>query len=236
MNALIATLVMTHLTIICVTVYLHRGQAHKGLTFNPVLEHLMRFYLWLTTGMITKEWVSTHRKHHRYTEQEGDPHSPHIFGIWTVFFKGAFLYHIATKDRAMVKAYGAGTPDDWIERNLYSAHSRLGIVIMLIIDLYFFQLWGWLVWGVQMIWIPLTAAGIINGFGHWFGYRNTETKDFSTNLTPMGIWIGGEELHSNHHAEPANPKLSRMWWEFDIGWMYIQLFRRLGLVKLRRDI
>jgi stearoyl-CoA desaturase (delta-9 desaturase) len=232
MLTIIATLVMTHITIICVTVYLHRGQAHRGLTFNPILEHAMRFWLFLTTGMITKEWVSIHRYHHRYTDINGDPHSPWVFGIWTVFFKGAFLYHKASKDRAMVQAYGVGTPNDYLERNLYSKYSRLGILIMLIIDLYFFHLWGWLVWGVQMIWIPLTAAGIINGFGHWFGYRNTDTKDKSTNICPIGIIIGGECLHNNHHAEPANPRLSRRWFECDIGWFYIKLFEKLGLVSI----
>lgn len=224
---------MTHITIACVTIYLHRGQAHKGLTFNPVLEHLMRFWLWLTTGMVTKQWVAIHRKHHRFDDAEGDPHSPHIFGIKTVFFKGALLYNRASKDTAMVKSYGAGTPDDWIERNLYTPHSRLGIMIMLVINLLLFGLWGWLIWGIQMIWIPLWAAGVVNGLGHWFGYRNTETRDFSQNLTPFGIWIGGEELHNNHHADPANPKLSRRWFEFDLGWAYIQLLRSIGLVKLR---
>ena len=236
MNALIATLVMTHITIICVTVYLHRGQAHRGITFNPVLEHFMRFWLWLTTGMVTKQWVAIHRKHHRFTEHEGDPHSPHVYGIRTVFFKGAWLYNQASKDRGMIQAYGTGTPNDWLEQNLYTPHSRLGVVLMLLIDLYFFHLWGWLVWGVQMIWIPLWAAGVVNGFGHWFGYRNTDTKDCSRNIVPWGIVIGGEELHNNHHAEPANPRLSRRWFEFDLGWLYIQVFRRSGLVTLRSEI
>ena len=234
MFPIIATLVMTHITIVCVTVYLHRGQAHRGLTFNPVLEHFMRFWLWLTTGMVTKQWVAIHRKHHRFDDAQGDPHSPHIFGIWTVFLKGAWLYNQASKDTQMVRAYGAGTPDDWIEDNIYARHSRLGVTLMLIIDVILFQGWGFLVWGIQMIWVPLHAAGIINGLGHWWGYRNVETKDFSTNLLPWGIWIGGEELHSNHHADPANPKLSRRWFEFDLGWVYIQLFRSLGLAKLRQ--
>lgn len=235
MNALIATLVMTHITIICVTVYLHRGQAHRGITFNPILEHFMRFWLWLTTGMVTKQWVAIHRKHHRFTEQDGDPHSPHVEGINTVMWKGALLYNKASKDRAMVQSYGVGTPDDWLERNLYSKHSRLGIAIMLLIDLYFFHLWGWLVWGVQMIWIPFWAAGVVNGYGHWFGYRNTDTKDKSTNLVPWGIVIGGEELHNNHHANPADPKLSRKWFEFDLGWLYIQIFKNLKLISIRNE-
>jgi stearoyl-CoA desaturase (delta-9 desaturase) len=233
MLILLYTLIVTHITIVCVTVFLHRGQAHKGLEFNPVLEHFMRFWLWLTTGMITKQWVAIHRKHHRYDDADGDPHSPHIFGIWTVFFKGAFLYHKASKDTQMIRQYGVGTPDDWIERNLYTPHSRLGICLMLIINLVLFGLWGWLIWAIQMIWIPLWAAGVINGFGHWVGYRNKDTKDFSTNLSPWGIVVGGEELHNNHHADPANPKLSRKWFEFDLGWAYIQLFRGLGLAKLR---
>lgn len=233
MQTILWTLIMTHITIVCVTIYLHRGQAHRGLIFNPILEHLIRFWLWLTTGMVTKQWVAIHRKHHRFTEEQEDPHSPHIYGINTVLWKGAFLYHRASKDRAMIQSYGVGTPNDWIERNLYSAHSRLGIVIMLLIDLYFFHLWGWLVWGIQMIWIPFWAAGVVNGLGHWWGYRNTATKDKSTNLSPWGIIIGGEELHNNHHAEPANPKLSRKWWEFDIGWLYIKLFEKLRLIEIR---
>lgn len=236
MLILLYTLVVTHITIACVTIYLHRGQAHRGLTFNPILEHAMRLWLWLSTGMVTKEWVAIHRKHHRFTEQEGDPHSPHVYGIHKVMWQGALLYHEASKDRAMVMSYGVGTPDDWAERNIYSKHSRLGIGIMLGLDLYFFGLVGLLVWGVQMIWVPLHAAGIINGLGHWWGYRNTETKDKSTNLLPLGIWIGGEELHNNHHADPANPKLSRKWYEFDIGWLYIQILRKLHLVTLRTEI
>ena len=233
MNAIIATLVMTHLTIICVTVYLHRGQAHRGLTFNPILEHAMRLWLWLSTGMVTKQWVAIHRKHHRFDDAEGDPHSPHVFGIWIVFFKGASLYHAAGKDEQMIRQYGVGTPEDWIETNLYTPHSRLGVILMLIINVILFQGWGFLVWAIQMIWIPLWAAGVINGLGHWWGYRNKDTQDFSTNLSPWGIIIGGEELHNNHHAEPGNPKLSRKWFEFDLGWTYIQLFRGLGLVKIR---
>jgi stearoyl-CoA desaturase (delta-9 desaturase) len=233
MNAIIYTLVMTHITIVCVTLYLHRGQTHRAVTFNPIVNHFMRFWLWLTTGMVTKQWVSTHRKHHRFTEQQDDPHSPHIYGIKTVFFKGALLYNQASKDAEMVETYGRGTPDDWIERNIYTPHSRLGILLMLVIDLVLFGPWGLLIWGVQMLWIPLTAAGIINGLGHWWGYRNTNTKDESTNIFPIGIIIGGEECHNNHHAEPANPKLSRRWWEFDEGWAIIKLLSYVGLAKIR---
>lgn len=235
MEIIIATLVMTQITIACVTLYLHRGQAHRGLTFNPVLEHFMRFWLWLTTGMVTKEWVAIHRKHHQASDTPKDPHSPQIYGIWRVLFGGAFLYHKASKDRAMVKQLGVGTPDDWIERNLYTPYSRLGICIMLIIDLALFGLWGWLVWGIQMIWIPFWAAGVINGLAHWVGYRNYNTKDTSRNLLPWGIWIGGEELHNNHHGDGASPKFKRRWFEFDIGWFYIQVFKSLNLVKLREQ-
>ena len=224
---------MTHITIICVTLFLHRGQAHKGIVFRPILEHFMRAWLWLTTGMVTKQWVAIHRKHHVFSDKDSDPHSPHIYGIWRVLFKGAGLYHSASKDADMIKQYGVGTPDDWIERNLYSAHSRSGILLMLVIDCLLFGPWGLVVWGIQMIWIPFWAAGVINGVGHWFGYKNGETRDQSTNIVPWGILIGGEELHNNHHLEAGNPKLSRRWFEFDIGWMWLSLFRLVGLAKLR---
>jgi stearoyl-CoA desaturase (delta-9 desaturase) len=192
----------------------------------------MRLWLWLTTGQITKQWVAIHRKHHRFSDQEGDPHSPHVFGIWRVLVKGAVLYHTASKDSAMVEQYGKGTPDDWIERNLYTPHSRLGILLMLVIDLLLFGPWGLIVWGIQMIWVPFHAAGIINGLAHWWGYRNTDTKDRSKNIIPWGIWIGGEELHNNHHEEPANVKLSRRWFEIDIGYFYLRVFSILGLAKI----
>ena len=232
MNIILYTLLVTHITIICVTVFLHRGQAHKGLIFNPVLSHFMRFWLWLTTGMVTKQWVAIHRKHHRFSDQEGDPHSPHVYGIWRVLCKGAGLYHSASKDSKMIQQYGVGTPDDWIERTLYTPHSRLGIALMLVIDLVLFGPWGLLVWGIQMIWIPFWAAGVINGIGHWTGYINSSTRDHSRNISPIGIIVGGEELHNNHHLEPANPKLSRNWWEFDIGWMWIKIFAFLRLLKI----
>ena len=234
MTELIYTLVMTHITIVCVTLYLHRGQAHRGIEFHPWLEHFMRFWLWLTTGMITKQWVAIHRKHHKDTDIEGDPHSPAIFGLKAVLFKGALLYHQASKNFAMVEAYGVGTPDDWIERKLYTPHSRLGILLMLVIDLVLFGPWGLVVWGVQMIWIPFWAAGVINGLGHAFGYRNHDTADLSTNIVPWGIIIGGEELHNNHHKNPASAKLSDQSWEFDIGWMWLTLFRNLKLARLTR--
>jgi stearoyl-CoA desaturase (delta-9 desaturase) len=233
MTELFYTLIVTHITIICVTIFLHRGQAHRGIEFHPVLSHAMRFWLWMTTAMSTKEWVAVHRKHHRYDDQEGDPHSPHVFGFLTVLFKGAYLYHQAAKDRTMVNTYGAGTPDDWMEKNIYTAFPLAGVIIMLIIDYYLFGMWGLLIWGIQMIWIPFWAAGVINGVGHWIGYRNGETKDHSRNISPWGIIIGGECLHNNHHMDPANPKLSRRWFEFDIGWMWIQIFKYCKLLTVK---
>jgi len=236
MNIILYTLLVTHITIVCVTLFLHRGQAHRGITFNPILQHFMRFWLWLTTGMVTRQWVAIHRKHHRFSDQEGDPHSPHVFGIWTLLTQGALLYSKASKDSAMIATYGQGTPVDWVERNIYSKYNFLGIVLMLIIDCLLFGPWGLLVWGVQMIWIPFWAAGVINGIGHWWGYRNGETKDQSRNISPWGIIIGGEELHNNHHLSPASPKLSQRWFEFDIGWMWLKLFEFLRLAKIvRRD-
>jgi stearoyl-CoA desaturase (delta-9 desaturase) len=233
MIIILMTLLFTHLTIISVTLYLHRSQAHRGVEFHPALSHSMRFWLWLTTGMTTKQWVSIHRKHHRFSDVEGDPHTPHVYGIWNVLLKGAGLYHSAGKDTAMVQQYGVGTPNDWIERVIYTPHSRLGILLMLAIDLLLFGPWGFLVWGVQMIWIPFWAAGVINGLAHWWGYRNGETKDQSRNISPIGIIVGGEELHNNHHLSPASPKFSQKPWEFDIGWMYIKGLEFLGLAKLK---
>ena len=233
MTLFLITLLMTHLTIVSVTLYLHRSQAHKGVEFHPVLAHAMRFWLWLTTGMTTKQWVAIHRKHHRFSDVEGDPHTPHVYGIWNVLFKGAGLYHSASKDNLMVQQYGVGTPDDWIERVIYTPHSRLGLLLMLAIDLALFGAWGFLVWGIQMIWIPFWAAGVINGLAHWWGYRNGKTKDHSRNISPIGIIIGGEELHNNHHLAPASPKFSLKSWEFDIGWVYIKGLEFLGLAKLK---
>jgi stearoyl-CoA desaturase (delta-9 desaturase) len=193
----------------------------------------MRFWLWLTTGMNTKQWVAIHRKHHQVTDVEGDPHSPHVFGIKTVMTTGWYLYNKASKDANFVMQYGKGTPKDWIERKLYTPYTRLGIVLMLAIDLLLFGWWGFLVWGVQMVWIPFWAAGMINGMGHWWGYRNGETKDHSRNISPIGVIVGGEELHNNHHADISNPKFSLKPWEFDIGWMYIKGLEFLGLAKLK---
>ena len=234
MFIILATLLMTHITIVCVTLYLHRGQAHKGILFHPLLSHFMRFWLWLTTGMKTKEWVAIHRKHHKDTDLPGDPHSPIVYGIKQVVFKGALLYNQASKDKIMVNAYGVGTPDDWIERNLYTPYHRLGILLMLVIDLVLFGPWGLLVWGVQMLWIPFWAAGVINGVGHWWGYRNHNTRDNSRNIVPWGIIVGGEELHNNHHRNPASPKLSSRIWEIDIGYLYLNIFRFLRLAQLTK--
>ena len=229
----IYTLVMVQITIACVTLYLHRSQTHRAVQFHPAVNHFMRFWLWLTTGMVTKQWVAIHRKHHQAADTEQDPHSPKIYGIRRVLFGGAFLYNTASKNKLMVEQLGQGTPDDWIEENLYTPHSRLGILLMLIIDLVLFGPVGLLVWGIQMIWIPFFAAGVINGLGHWWGYRNTDTKDTSRNLLPWAFWIGGEELHNNHHADGASAKFSQKWWEFDIGWQYIKILRFFKLAKVR---
>ena len=229
----IYTLVMVQITIACVTLYLHRSQTHRAVQFHPAVNHFMRFWLWLTTGMVTKQWVAIHRKHHQAADTEQDPHSPKIYGIRHVLFGGAFLYNTASKNKLMVEQLGQGTPDDWIEENLYTPHSRLGILLMLIIDLVLFGPVGLLVWGIQMIWIPFFAAGVINGLGHWWGYRNTDTKDTSRNLLPWAFWIGGEELHNNHHADGASAKFSQKWWEFDIGWQYIKILRFFKLAKVR---
>lgn len=233
MIELLYVLVMTHITIACVTLYLHRSQAHLSVEFHPAITHAMRFWLWLTTGMVTKQWVAIHRKHHVYSDAEGDPHSPHVYGIWRVFTRGAGLYHSASKDAAMVESYGHRTPNDWIENNVYSKHSRLGIMIMLLINLWLFGGIGFILWGIQMIWIPFWAAGVINGLAHWWGYRNGETKDRSRNLVPIGIVVGGEELHNNHHLDPASAKLSLRPWEFDIGWFYIRTLDLIGLAKIK---
>jgi len=233
MLEIIYTLVVTHITIICVTLFLHRSQAHRAIIFHPILSHFMRFWLWLTTGMVTKQWVAIHRKHHRFSDIEGDPHTPHVYGILHVLFKGAFLYHAASKDKDMVNTYGVGTPADWMELHLYQPHSRLGIGLLLLLSVFLFGWWGLLIWGIQMIWIPFWAAGVINGIGHWWGYKNGETKDYSRNISPWGIVIGGEELHNNHHLDPASARLSKNWYEFDIGWMWFKIFETIKLARLK---
>lgn len=235
MNTILYTLVVTHITIACVTMFLHCSQAHRSVSFHPVIAHAMRFWLWLTTGMVTRQWVAIHRKHHQYSDHEGDPHTPHVYGIGRVLFGGAMLYHAASKDVDMIQAYGVGTPDDWVEKNVYSTHSRLGITLMLLINIMLFGfIAGFVVWGIQMLWIPFWAAGVINGVAHWWGYRNGETRDQSRNISPWGIIIGGEELHNNHHLSPASPRLSKHWYEFDIGWMYIRILEFLQLAVIKK--
>lgn len=228
------TLVMTHVTIVGVTLYLHRSQAHRGVDLHPAVAHFFRFWLWLTTGMVTKEWVSIHRKHHARCEREGDPHSPMIYGIGRVLFSGAELYRDESKNAETLKKFGYGTPDDWIERRLYSKHSVLGIMIMLVIDLMLFGAIGLTVWAIQMAWIPFWAAGVVNGIGHYWGYRNFASPDTSTNVFPIGILIGGEELHNNHHAYGTSAKFSSRWFEFDIGWGYLRILKALGLADIRK--
>ena len=233
MIAIIATLVMTHITILCVTLYLHRSQAHRAVQYHPAVSHFMRFWLWVTTGMNTREWVAVHRRHHQKSDQEGDPHSPKIYGIWRVLFGGAFLYVKAKKNKQLVHELGHGTPDDWVERRVYTPYPLMGILLMAIIDLVLFGPIGIIVWGVQMIWIPFWAAGVINGVAHWWGYRNSPADDTSRNIIPWAIWIGGEELHANHHDDGASAKFSQRWWEFDIGWFWISVLEKLGLATVR---
>jgi len=233
MIELIYTLVMVQITIACVTLYLHRSQTHKAVAFHPAVNHFMRFWLWLTTGMVTKQWVAIHRKHHQASDTEADPHSPKVYGIWRVLFGGALLYHEASKDKDMVNTLGVGTPNDWLELHLYTPHSRLGISLLFLFNIALFGWIGAIIWAVQMLWIPFWAAGVINGAAHWWGYRNTDTKDTSRNLWPWAFWIGGEELHNNHHADGANAKFSQRWFEFDIGWIYIRILSFLKLAKVR---
>ncbi len=233
-QVLIAALVMTHITIASVTIYLHRHSAHRALDLHPIASHIFRYWLWLTTGQVTKEWTAVHRKHHAKCEREGDPHSPVVFGIKKVFWQGAELYRVETKNQETLDRYGHNTPDDWMERNVYTGHSVLGVALMLIIDVALFGALGLSVWALQMAWIPITAAGIINGIGHWWGYRNFEATDASTNISPWGIIIGGEELHNNHHTYPTSAKLSVKPYEFDIGWLYISILQGRGLAKVKK--
>jgi stearoyl-CoA desaturase (delta-9 desaturase) len=229
-----ATLILTQITIAAVTIYLHRNQTHRALTLHPSISHIFRLWLWLTTGMITGEWVAIHRKHHATTDVEGDPHSPKVLGLKKVFWQGAELYREARKDREMIAKYSHGTPDDWIERNVYKRHSSRGIFIMLAINLLLFGIPGISIWAIQMMWIPLWAAGVVNGVGHAWGYRNFECPDAATNVIPWGFWIGGEELHNNHHTFASSAKFSVKWWEFDLGWTYICCLSWLGLAKVKK--
>ncbi len=230
----LATLLLTHITIASVTIFLHRHQAHRALDLHPLISHFFRFWLWLTTGMVTKEWAAIHRKHHAKCETIDDPHSPQVLGLNRVLWGGVFLYAKESENAETMERYGHGTPDDWIEKRLYSRFPWLGITLMLFLDVLLFGLPGVLVWGVQMIWIPFWAAGVINGVGHYFGYRNFKAEDASTNIFPLGILIGGEELHNNHHAHASSAKLSSRWYEFDIGWMYIRMLELMGLARVKK--
>ena len=230
----LVTLALTHVTIAAVTIFLHRNQAHRALALHPAVSHFFRFWLWLTTGMVTKEWVSIHRKHHARVDVAQDPHSPQVHGIRKVLLEGAELYRKESSNPATMAQYGHHTPDDWLERNLYAKHSVLGLSLMLTIDLALFGPIGLTMWAVQMLWIPFFAAGVINGIGHYWGYRNFAPYDASTNILPWGLLIGGEELHNNHHAYIGSARFSSRWWEFDIGWMYIRILELLHLAKVRR--
>ena len=231
---IVVALGLTHITIISVTLYLHRCQAHCALDLHPIVAHFFRFWLWTTTGMVTKEWVAIHRKHHAKTETEEDPHSPHTKGINKVFWQGAELYREEAKNVETIANYSHGTPNDWLERNIYSRNSFSGLSLSFVLNIILFGPIGLTIWAVQMIWIPVTAAGVINGIGHYWGYRNFETEDGSTNITSLGFIIGGEELHNNHHAYPSSAKFSSKWWEIDLGWFYIKLLSVFGLAKVRR--
>ena len=230
----LSALVLCQITIAGVTLYLHRNQTHRALELHPLVSHFFRLWLWMTTGMVTADWVAIHRKHHATTDVEGDPHSPKVLGLKKVFWQGAELYRHAAKDKAMVEKYSHGTPNDWIEKNLYSKYSALGIVIMLFINVLLFGVPGISIWAVQMMWIPVHAAGVINGVGHHFGYRNYECQDAATNIIPWGFWIGGEELHNNHHTYASSAKFSLKWWEFDLGWMYIRILSFFRLAKVKK--
>jgi stearoyl-CoA desaturase (delta-9 desaturase) len=231
---ILVTLVLTHITMISVTVFLHRHQAHRALDLHPIASHFFRFWLWLTTGQVTKEWASIHRKHHAKCEQPEDPHSPHVYGIKTVLLQGYELYRKEAANTETMARYGHGTPNDWLERNLYTRFSTLGVALMLTIDLALFGVAGLAVWAVQMMWTPVMAAGIINGAAHYWGYRNFEAPDASTNISPWGILIAGEELHNNHHTYPTSAKLSVKPYEFDIGWAYISVMQFMGLAKVKK--
>lgn len=230
MQLILVALGMTHVTIVSVTLYLHRHSAHNSLDLHPALKHFFRFWLWLTTAQNTKEWTAIHRKHHAKCETEEDPHSPVVLGVKKVLLEGAELY-AASATPETLERYGQRTPEDWVERNVYSRYKLLGIMLMAVLDLLLFGVNGIWIWALQMMWIPVWAAGVVNGIGHWFGYRNFECADNARNISPLGILIGGEELHNNHHTYPNSSKLSRRWFEVDIGWGYIRLFQLFGLAK-----
>ncbi len=227
-------IVVTQLTIMTVTLYLHRSQTHRGVDFHPVLAHLFRLWSWLSTAMVTRQWVAIHRKHHARCETEDDPHSPMIHGIDKVLWEGVDLYRVAARDMDEIEKYGRGTPDDWIERNVYARAPSMGPTLLLFINFALFGAVGVAIWALQMVWIPFWAAGVVNGLGHWWGYRNFESADTSTNLSPWGLVIGGEELHNNHHAFPSSAKFSLRRFEFDIGWAVIRVLQAFGLAKVLR--
>src|SRR5437762_4419478 len=230
----VVALTLTHVTIAGVTIYLHRHSAHRALDLHPVISHFFRFWLWLTTGMVTKEWTAIHRKHHAKVETAEDPHSPQTRGLREVLRRGAELYRAESKNADTMERYGKGTPDDWIERNVYSRYSWEGVGLMLAVNLMLFGAAGLTIWAVQMMWIPVFAAGVISGIGHFWGYRNFATAATSSNIVPWGILIGGEELHNNHHAYGTSAKLSSRWYEFDLGWTYIRILETLGLAQVRK--
>ncbi|HUQ74026.1 MAG TPA: fatty acid desaturase [Burkholderiales bacterium] len=231
----LVALALTHVTIAAVTIYLHRCQAHRALELHPVVSHFFRLWLWLTTGMITKEWAAIHRKHHAKCETAEDPHSPQVHGINKVLWAGVLLYVKESYNKDTVERYGHGTPDDWMERKVYSRFATTGVTLLLAIDFVAFGIVpGFLIWATQVAWIPFWAAGVINGVGHFFGYRTYDAADASTNIVPWGILIGGEELHNNHHAFASSAKLSSKWYEFDIGWMYICILSALGLATVKK--
>jgi stearoyl-CoA desaturase (delta-9 desaturase) len=230
----VVVLAATHVTIAAVTIFLHRHQAHRALDLHPIASHFFRFWLWFTTGMVTKEWAAIHRKHHAKCETVDDPHSPQTFGIRKVLLEGTELYRAESRNRETMERYGHGTPDDWIERHLYTKHSAMGVTLLLLLNLVLFGPIGATMWAVQMLWIPFLAAGVINGLGHYWGYRNFQSADASTNIIPWGILIGGEELHNNHHAYATSAKLSNKWYEFDIGWLYIRVLAALGLASVKK--
>ncbi|MBI3917326.1 MAG: fatty acid desaturase [Betaproteobacteria bacterium] len=230
----IYTLIATHITIAAVTIYLHRHQAHRALDLHWLPSHFFRFWLWITTGMVTKEWTAIHRKHHAKCETAEDPHSPQVLGINKVLWEGTELYRRESVNRETLERYGHGTPDDWLERNVYTRHSVLGVSILVVLNFVLFGFIGLTIWAVQMVWIPFFAAGVINGIGHYWGYRTFQPEDASTNIVPWGILIGGEELHNNHHAYASSARLSNRWYEFDIGWLYIRMLAILGLAYVKK--
>ncbi len=231
---IVTTLIFTQITILSVTIFLHRCMAHRALELHPVVSHFFRFWLWLTTGQVTKDWTAIHRKHHAKVETAEDPHSPQVRGLFTVLFQGVELYRKERRNKETLERYGEGTPDDWMERHVYSVHSAWGVYLMLIINLLLFGSIGLTTWAVQMAWIPFWAAGVVNGVGHYVGYRNFECPDASRNISPLAFFIGGEELHNNHHTYGTSAKFSVKWWEFDIGWMVIRVLQFFGLARPKR--